>query len=174
MRNGNPIQQYLRSVRVALVVPRERRRRVLEEIQGHLDDGVAAHLRLGETRNEAIALAIEELGPPDAVAAAFNEQTTPVHDRSGVARWLPLPLPLLLFITAVGFLVCSLTWIPGGWTSGEKVVQRAYLQSAVITGVLAYATLISIRRARGDRAWRWAAWFCVGIAILLVLGPIAG
>ena len=45
--------------------------------------------------------------------------------------------------------------------------------SAVITGVLSYATLISIRRARGDRAWRWAAWFCAGVAFLLVLGSIA-
>ena len=170
MNNGKRIQHYLRIVRASLYVPSAQRRRVLEEIESHLDDSVAAHMRDGGTRDEAIALAIDELGPPDAVAAAFNEKGPQAPAHTGAAGWLPILLPLFLFMAAVGVLVWSLTWIPGGWSSGEKVAQRTYLRSAVIAGVFSYATYFSIRRSRSDQTWRWAAWFCAGLTLLLILG----
>jgi hypothetical protein len=169
MRNSQRIQAYLRSVRSSLHAPKEQRRRVLEEIENHLHDGAAAHMRRGETREQAIALAIDELGPPDAVAAAFNDEVANVPDSTGALRWLPILLPMFPFMLAVGSLVWSLTWIPGGLTAGEQVVQRTYLRSALITGILSYATYFSIRRARSDQAWRWAAWLCAGLALLMTL-----
>jgi hypothetical protein len=77
-------------------------------------------------------------------------------------------LPVVLFAVAVGFLTWSLSWIPGGLTVGERAAQRTYLRSAVIAGILSYASYFSIRRARSDGAWRWAAWFCAGCALLLM------
>lgn len=171
MRNSRRIQGYLRSVRSSLRAPKQQRRRVLEEIENHLHDGAAAHMRRGETQEQAIALAIDELGPPDAVAAAFNHEGTTPAESTGVVRWLPMVLPMLLFMLALGSLLWSLTWIPGGLTVGERVVQRTYLVIAVITGILSYATYFSIRRARADQAWRWAAWFCAGLALLTILAP---
>ncbi len=76
---GNPvsddeqISRYLRRVRSVLRLPREQRRRAVEEIRNHLDDGAAAHMRNGATRHQAIGLAISELGQPDTVAAEFND-----------------------------------------------------------------------------------------------------
>lgn len=173
MRNDERIKAYLRSVRSSLHVPKEQRRRVLEEIENHLDDGAAAHMRRGTTRDQAIALVIDELGPPDAVAAAFNDEGAHAPDSTGALRWLPMLLPLFLFMPAVVFLIWSLTWIPGGWTVGERVAQRTYVRSALITGVLSYAAYFSIRRAHGDHAWRWAAWLCTGCALLIILARVS-
>ncbi len=170
MRDDKRIRSYLRNVRSSLDVPRAQRRRALEEIQSHLDDGTAAHMRLGETRDQAVALAIDELGRPDAVAAEFNEEGAHVSADTGTLRWLPMLLPMVPFTVAVGSLVWSLTWIPGGWTAGEQAVQRTYLRSALIGGILLYATYFSIRRAGRDQAWRWAAWLFAGLGLLI---PVA-
>ena len=170
VRNDKRVQAYLRSVRSSLDVSREQRRRALEEIQSHLDDGAATHMRRGETRDQAIALAIDELGRPDAVAAEFNEEGAHISAGTGTLRWLPMLLPMVPFVVVVGLLVWSLTWIPGGWTAGEQAVQRTYVRSALIIGILSYATYFSIRREGRDQAWRWAAWLCAGLALLI---PVA-
>ncbi|MDQ1397814.1 MAG: hypothetical protein QOG64_3073 [Acidimicrobiaceae bacterium] len=166
MRSDKPIQAYLQSVRSSLHVPKARRRRVLEEIQAHLDVGAAAYMRRGEAHDHAIALAIDELGSPEAVAAEFNEEGSPIPASTGSLRWLPMLPPLVPLVVVVGSLAWSLTWIPGGWTAGEQAVQRTYVRSAVIIGVLSYATYFSIKRAGRDQAWRWAAWLCAGLALL--------
>src|SRR3954453_21535377 len=91
MRNDRQISAYLRSVGSSLDAPRSQRRRVLEEIENHLDDGAAAHMRQGATRDQAVALVIDEPGSPDAVASGFNQQDHPFRDAAWVLRWLPLP-----------------------------------------------------------------------------------
>jgi hypothetical protein len=157
---------YLRSVRSSLHVRKDQQRRALEEIENHLDDAAAAHMRSGATRARAIALAIDELGPAEAVAAAFNDEATPAPDGTGALRWLPMLLPVLLFTLALGLAGWSLTWLSGGLTTGEQAAQRMYLRSALIAATLAYASYRFIRRAEGDAAWRWAAWLCTGFALL--------
>ena len=166
VRNDKRIQAYLRSVRSSLDVPREQRRRALEEIRHHLDDGAAAHMRRGESHDQSIALAIDELGQPEAVAAGFNEGAAHISVNTGALRWLPMLPTMVPLVVVVGLLVWSLTWIPGGWTVGEQAVQRAYVRRALIVGILSYATYFSIRRAARDHAWRWAAWLCAGLALL--------
>lgn len=171
LRHDERTEAYLRSVRSSLQVPKATQRRVLEEIESHLDDGVAAHIRTGATPNEAIAMVIDELGPPDAIAASFNEEGTHGSDSASALRWLPVLLPTVLFMQAIGFLAWSITWISGGLTIGEKVAQRTYLTTALVTGTLACGAYFAITRARRDQAWRWAAWLCTGIALLVILAP---
>jgi len=166
MRDEKQISAYLRSVRSSLYLRKEQRRRALEEIEHHLDEGAAAHMRSGATRAQAIALVIDELGPPEAVAAAFNDEGTRAPDSTGTLRWLPMLLPVLLFTLAVGHLGWTLTWLSGGLTTGEQAVQRMYLRAAVIAAVLSYAAYRFIRRAHRDPTWRWAAWLCTGSALL--------
>jgi hypothetical protein len=166
MTDDEQIGAYLRRVRSSLHVRKKQRRRVLEEIESHLDEGVAAHMRDGATRKEAIERAIEELGPPEAVAEAFTDESAPRPNRTGILRWLPIVLPVFRLTLAVVFIVWSLTWVPGGLTRGERAVQRMYVQAAVIGAVLSYAAYFSIGRADRDRAWRWAAWACTGCALL--------
>ena len=171
MTDDEQIRSYLRRVRSSLHVRKEQRRRVLEEIESHLSEGTAAYMRGGATRNQAVERVIEELGPPGTVAEAFTDEGAPGPNRTGILRWLPMVLPILLLSFAVVYIVWSLiTWVPGGLTRGERVVQRMYLRTGVITGVigaiLSYAAYFSIGRADGDRAWRWAAWACTGCALL--------
>jgi hypothetical protein len=163
---------YLRRVRSALRLPREQRRRAVEEIRNHLDDGAAAHMQDGTSRTQAIALAMSELGQPDTVAAEFNGAGAHGSNSTGLRRWLPLFPPMLLFVAAAGLLAWSVAWIADGWTAGEQAVQRAYLLRAVTTGALSYAAYFSIKRAQRQSEWRWGAWACTGFSLLMILvGP---
>jgi HAAS domain-containing protein len=166
MTDDEPIETYLRRVRSSLHVRKKQRRRVLEEIESHLDEGTAAYMRDGATRQQAIERVIEELGPPDAVAEAFTDEGAPVRKRTGILRWLPMVLPVFRLALAVALIVWSLTWVPGGLTGGERVVQRVYLRTGLVAAILSYAAYFSIGRADRDRAWRWAAWACTGCALL--------
>ena len=169
MSDDEQISSYLRRVRSALRLPREQRRRAVEEIRNHLDDGAAAHMRGGATREQAIGLAISELGQPDIVAAEFNDTAAHGSDRTGVLRWLPLLPPLLLFVVRIGLLAWSVVWIADGWTLGERTAQQGYLLGAVTTGALLYGAYFSIKRAHTDPAWRWGAWMCMSLALWVIV-----
>ena len=169
MSRDEPIESYMRSVRSTLYLPKKQRLRVLEEIENHLNDGAAAHMRLGTSREQAITLVIKELGPPGEVTAGFAEQGAPTHDHTGPMRWLPMLVPLFLSVSTVGLLVWSLTWFSGGLTTGEQVAQRTYLLPTLIYVALSCAAYLSIRRSRSDKAWHWAAWLCTGCAVAVWL-----
>ena len=169
MSRDEPIESYMRSIRSSLYLPKKQRLRVLEEIENHLNDGAAAHMRLGTSREQAITQAMEELGPPGEVAAGFAEQGAPAPDHAGPIRWLPMLVPLCLSVSTIGLLVWSLTWFSGGLTTGQQVAQRTYLLPALIYAALSGAAYLSIRRARRDKAWRWAAWLCTGCAVAVWL-----
>jgi hypothetical protein len=169
MSQDEPIKAYIRSVRSSLHLPKKQRLRVLEEIENHLNDGAAAHMGLGTPRVQAITLAIDELGPPDEVAAGFIEHGARAPDHTGPMRWLPMLVPLFLLVPAAGFLAWNLTWYSGGLTTGEQLVQRTYALRALIAGALTCAAYLSIRRAHRDSAWRWAAWLCTGCAVAVAL-----
>jgi HAAS domain-containing protein len=169
MNYDEQISSYLRRVRSALRLPRQQRRRAVEEIRNHLNDGAAAHMRDGDDREQAVALAISELGQPATVADEFNNEGAHGSDSTGLGRWLPLLPPLLLFAVATVLLAWSVVWIPNGWTVGERLVQRRYLVAAVTTGALSYGAYFSINRAQSDSAWRWGAWACAVAAFITTM-----
>ena len=167
MTDDEQIETYLRRVRSSLRVRKQQRRRVLDDIQSHLEDGTATHMRSGATRQQAIERAIEELGPPEAVADAFTDEGAPRPNSTGIVRWLPMALPVFVLTFRVAYIVWHLiTWVPGGLTRGEHVVLWGYVRAAVIGAIVSYAAYFSIGRADRDRAWRWAAWACTGFALL--------
>jgi hypothetical protein len=105
------------------------------------------------------------LGPPEAVAAEFTADGPPIQISTGLLRWSPLLIPLSFLTVAVSFLIWSITWMFNGWSAGERVAQRAYLQTGVIDALFSYAAYLCIKRADRDRAWRWAAWACTGLVL---------
>ncbi len=171
MTDDEQISTYLRRVRSSLQFPRGQRQRVLEEIESHLHDGAAEHMRSGATRADAVAHVIEELGPPEAVGTAFIDGRL-APKSTGPLRWLPLLLPLALLAETIGLLLWrSITWIPGGWTVGERTVLWQHVRVGLIAGLLSYAAGLSIRHADRDRTWRWAAWACSAcVVVYLALG----
>jgi hypothetical protein len=165
MNDDEQIRSYMRRVQSSLHVSRAQRPRVIEEIEHHLQDGVAEHRRGGATRTQAVAQAIEELGPPETVAAAFSDDGPPVSPTTGLRRWLPMLLPMALLTAAAGFLVWSTTVYPGSSTLGERTVQLAYVRAGVVFALLSYGAYQSIKRADRETAWRWVAWACTGGAL---------
>ena len=70
--------RFLTELDASLPMPLERRGEVIEEINAHLDDAVAAHLERGNSPDEAEQRAQAGLGPPHHLAAdlARSEQST--------------------------------------------------------------------------------------------------
>ena len=164
------IRSYLQRVQSSLHVPRTRRRRVLEEIESHIHDGSIDVMRAGASRSEAVAQVIAELGPPDVVGAAFADDTPPVSAITGVRRWLPLVLPVILFALALAGIVWTITLgVRDGWTFGAQLSTWWYGRTAVIGALLVYGAAFSIRRADRDATWRWAAWACTGCVVAYLL-----
>lgn len=160
------IRAYLRSVQSTLHVSRTQRRRVLEEIENHIHDGSVEHMRSGATHQEAVALVIAELGPPEIVGTAFVEDAQPVSRITGVQRWLPLVLPaVLLALAAAGILWTITIGIREGWTFGGQQATWWYGRTAAIAAFVVYGAAFSIRRADRDPTWRWAAWACTGCVV---------
>ena len=171
MSDEDQISTYLDAVGSALHLPRHQRRRAVEEIRNHLDDGATAHMLGGVPRAQAVALAITEMGEPEIVAAGFNDEGEPGSELTGVRRWLPVLVPLCLFTVRAGFLAWSAVWMFDGWTVGERTVQLHYLFGVGLMGLLSCGAYISVKRSRRDAAWRWAAWACAGVALgAVVLG----
>lgn len=169
VNDSDGIMTYLHAVRAALHLSRAQTRNALEELESHLRDGAAEHVRRGVAPDDAMAMAIDDLGPADAVAAGYNEVAVAVPDTSGAMRWAPMAAPVLLFAVAIGLLAWSVTLFRDGLTVGEQRVQRTYLVSAVVWGAVSCAAYVSIKRARRDRTWRWVAWLCTGFALLATI-----
>ncbi len=156
---------YMKRVATSLGNHNPQRARALEEIENHLIDATAEHMRRGVSRFQAETLAIEELGPPETVGAAFAAEDSPIEKRTGVVRWLPMALPIgLLAITIVAALTIVIS-SRGGWTVGDGVALRASLLLAVIAAVVALGSFLAIQRADQDRNWRWVAWAGSGAVI---------
>lgn len=89
--------RYLTELDASLPMPLERRAEVIEEIDAHLDDAVAAHLERGGAPDEAEAHAQRRLGAPSDLARdlARSEQSpwrllaaVGASVRVGVGQWL--------------------------------------------------------------------------------------
>lgn len=63
---------WLEAVGASLRGPRRDRRRLLVELEGHLEDAAAEELAAGHAAAQAEAAALERLGPPAALAADWN------------------------------------------------------------------------------------------------------
>ena len=170
MTRDDPIGHYLEEVGAFLHVGVERRRRVLEEIESHLRDRVAAEMEGGVSADAVAERVLADFGRPDVVATGFNDEAAPVRTDRGARRWLPMVLPVAMLALALGVtLVRLVAWWPDGMTAGQGHVLRAYLVIGAVAAALSAAAYAAIRRADTDRAWRVAAWACSPVAAALLL-----
>jgi hypothetical protein len=65
---------WLAEAQAALRGPRRARRRLLLELEAHLEDAVAAEVDGGATPSEAEAAAVERMGSPATLAAGWNAE----------------------------------------------------------------------------------------------------
>jgi hypothetical protein len=63
---------WLQAVGASVRGPRRNRRRLLVELEGHLEDAAAEELAAGRAATEAEAAALERLGSPAALVADWN------------------------------------------------------------------------------------------------------
>lgn len=174
MRDQAMVDRYLDEVDAHLHVDRAHRRRVLDEIQGHLDDAVEAHLARGADPDDAVRQAIAEVGPPDRLAMAFSPSPGPTRSVRGWRRWMPLVVPALLFAGGALATAWHLTLARDGVTTGLRIVVGADLRYTAAAGVLTAGAVVAIRRGDRDPSWRWVAWSITAVAVLFALAARAG
>lgn len=162
------IDRYLHDVDAHLHVDRAHRKRILDEIEGHLHDAVEAHVARGAEPEHAIQQAIAELGPPDDVAVQFSPLPSPARSVRSWRRWAPIAVPGVLLAMGVAMTAWSLAWLSGGLTLGEQVAQRQYFLWTGLGGALTAGTFIAIRRGDRDPAWRIGAWFLAALTGAIV------
>jgi hypothetical protein len=76
-------EDWLLAVAASLRGPRRRRRRLLAELEGHLEDAAAEEVAAGASAADADAAAVRRLGAPTAVVETWNSD---VAARRSVAR----------------------------------------------------------------------------------------
>jgi hypothetical protein len=105
--------------RAGRVLPAERLRELLVEIEGHLSEAI------DPSASDAQALnALDKLGEPEAIIAAELPDLDEVPVDRGAAEWGAILLLLLGgFIFAIGWLVgLVLLWNSRAWTTRDKLV----------------------------------------------------
>lgn len=133
------IEQYARALGAHLVGPRRARSAVVAEIRDGLLEAVDARVQDGMPRVRAVDVAMEELGDPGTLAAAFDAELAGVQSRRVAARLLcsgPLIGSLWATALVLGGTVRDLqagAWLPGRIGLGLLVA------GAVIAAVLAVA-----------------------------------
>ncbi len=163
--NSSEVTSYLKRVTASLGIDSPQRARALEEIENHLIDSAAEHMRQGVPRSEAEALAIDELGSPETVGAELAAEADPIEPRTGIVRWLPMALPVGWLTVLIGTALAMLISLRDGWTVGDRVAMRTSLLLAVMAAVLTMGSFLSIQRADQNASWRWAAWAGSGAVI---------
>ena len=160
------IKHYLKRLsKAARVLPRERRRELLSEIEQHIRE------TLVETpvHNEAEMLTLlERLGDPDEIAAADSGQAE-VTRSTTMETWAIILLLLGGFVFLVGWLAgVVLLWSSNLWTRRDKLIG-----TLVIPGGLAPAFFFfSLAGGSHPPSTIEVIGGSVGLA-LMVVGPIA-
>ena len=103
---------WLRAVGDSLGGPRRRRRRLLAELEGHLEDAVAEELAAGRASGEAESIALRRLGAPASVAADWNAD---VDARRSIAR-----LRVVVLAVIVGALLAPVALAQRSGTPSPK------------------------------------------------------
>ena len=106
---------WLRAVGGSLRGPRRGRRRLLVELEGHLEDAAAEELAAGRDPAEAGTVALRRLGAPASVAAEWNAN---VDARRSAAR-----LRVVVLAVVVGALLAPVALAQRAGTSHPQPVK---------------------------------------------------
>jgi hypothetical protein len=166
---SSAISRYLREVDSYLHVRRDQRDRVLAEIEGHLQDAAAEHIRDGSGPEEAMRRAIALLGSPRDVASQFAPAHEPTRAIRGWRRWSPVLLPLVVLAAGVVLTGSNILYVTRNGTTrgGSEALRYSILYTSVVAA-LTGATLVAIRKGDRDAGWRRAAWGCAALPAIVV------
>lgn len=171
MKLDRQIESYVRQVAAHLNCDFSKRRRVLEEVEGHLRDASSQYVEAGLDPDTAVRRAIDDFGPAEVVAAdlsSYRDRDDPawsVRD-CGWKRWLPIVAPMLLTGLHLVYALYALTWIPS-MTLGQRAVLTNTVRAVAIYGVFTLAGWHMLRRNRRTGGSDWPAWV-VSLAALAV------
>lgn len=82
------VEAYLNGLARLLHGPRRRRTRILTELRDGLDQSITRHTAHGRTPDQAADSAIDELGTPQVIAAAFADELVTASARRTVAWYI--------------------------------------------------------------------------------------
>jgi uncharacterized membrane protein len=166
--------QYIRRLEDELRdVPRARRRELVEEIEGHIEEGQAA----GHPEREIL----DQLGDPEDIAAEARERFGVETKRMGALEILTVILLLVggVILPVLGWVVgVVLLWVSQAWTTRDKWVGTLVVPGGMALGLGIFLLGTSVQECSGevggeltcsggDIAW---GWLILGIAGLA--GPV--
>jgi hypothetical protein len=159
------IEAYLDRVESHLHLSSRRRERIRDEIREHAGDRARALASTGATPSEAVRLAIEGLGDPEALAIEF-ERAASLDDRLEHPRvWRAIiALPLLSATPLAAWAVWVLGRVAWSWVHGDTLVWGGCIQpdnTACLTDGIQRVESIA-----------WAAVALVVAGLLVVLAGV--
>lgn len=92
---ADPVEDYIASLAAALRGPARAKARMVQEIRDGLEDAVAAHTRVGVSRDRAVQDAVREFGTPDELVPSCQQELTIAQTRH-TARAVALTVPFLV------------------------------------------------------------------------------
>lgn len=145
----SPIEEYVAALQHVLGGPWLARRSILQELRDGLTDAADAYRAAGEARLEAERRAIDELGEPADVAAAFHDELAAHTGRQ--TAWL------LLAFSALTFTIANLAWRNGSAEVANVHIPAGYAALARAVDLLGAGTLLSAVVAVAAFGWaaRW-------------------
>ena len=162
---NNVLRTYLDQVNQLLDAPAPDRRRLLEEVEGHLCDAIDHRVANGMRPTAATRAAIKEFGPPSEAADGLGDMAE--ETATGWTHWLPIALPSLLAAIAVIGAAYYATKLPDS-TIGERAAVRTYGQSTVVFGGITTAGWFWLRHHRRPRIVS-PAWLATVAAIAVLV-----
>jgi hypothetical protein len=143
------ITDYLAGLIGALDVPASRRRRIIAEVEDHLQSTAAELHASGYEVDAAEREAVRRFGPVQALVQAFHEDEAARAARTaGRASLLLAALLVLIEVNPPGIL----TWGQAGFPAG--VLGFVFGQIALVAGGLTVIRLYRARETRGPRGMR--------------------
>ncbi len=169
------ITDYLMELIEALDVPGARRRRIVAEVEDHLQSTAAELHASGLGSDAAEQEAVRRFGPARELARAFHEDAAAFAGRSaGRAAVLLTALLVLVAADPPGIV----TWAKGGFPAG--LLAFVFGQIGVVAGGLTLIRLLRARRTKGPRGVRLALVLrgtlvvavCAAVTFLCGLGVV--
>jgi hypothetical protein len=162
--------RYVQSLSSRLSGPARARARILDEIRGELDDATQANLARHLPVDAAVRAAVDDLGSPATVAAAFAGEL-------GILRARRVLWTLLLTGPLVG-IWWLLLLTPSPWTPRLGIVLAAIpvlppIAAAVGTRIVVIAATGSLIRWLPEAAPKRALAAAIAVALVSILGDLS-
>jgi uncharacterized membrane protein YeaQ/YmgE (transglycosylase-associated protein family) len=157
-----PAQEYLHALNRELRVGRRYRRRVLQELAGHIEDAAARERGLGLSADQAQRRAVERLGSIDTVAERIS--TTRRASRTGARERC---VRFMAYLGACVVLACaSLLPLVAGDSDGHLGLEVAAALTAAAAVLLVDLWTLTSRRVSAVLVGLGCVWAAAAVALI--------